>query len=111
MGIIRRNAMDKKFTKIESTYWKIAKIIGVIFTLINYQIWVSAGNIATAIKGLLLIIGVAVAVFVAINLLDLVIGLIKGIFKHIHKSIKDRRVLKSFYSTESGEEIDYNATE
>lgn len=96
--------MDKKITKIEGTYWRIAKIIGVIFTLINYQIWVSASNVATGIKGMLLIVGVAVVVFITINLLDLIIGLIKGIFGHIHKSIKDRRVLKSFYSTNSTEE-------
>ena len=96
--------MDKKFTKIESTYWKIAKIIGVIFTLINYQIWTSTGNIETAIKGILLIIGVAVGVFIAINLFDLMVGMIRGIFKYIQRIIKDRRLLKGFYAAKNYEE-------
>lgn len=97
--------MDKKLVKLEGTYWKIAKIIGVIFTLINYQIWTSTGNAETAIKGMLLIIGVAVGVFIAINLLDLAIGMIRGIFKYIRRSIKDRRLLKGFYAKGNYDEV------
>lgn len=96
--------MDKKLVKLEGTYWKIAKIVGVIFTLINYQIWTSTGNLETAIKGMLLIIGVAVGVFIAINLLDLVVGMIRGIFKYIQRIIKDRRLLKGFYAAKNYKE-------
>lgn len=88
--------MNKKLVKMEGTYWKIGKIVGVIFTLINHHLWISTGSIETAMKGLLLIVGAAVGVFVTINLIDLVLGLLKGVFKHIHRKIKDRRLLKEF---------------
>lgn len=96
--------MDKKLVKLESTYWRIAKIVGIIFTLINYQMWTSTGNVETTIKGMLLIGGVAVGVFLAINLLDVVVGMIRGIFKYIQRNIKDRRLLKGFYAKEIYEE-------
>lgn len=53
---------------------------------------------------MLLIIGVAVGTFLAINLLDLVVGMIRGIFKYIQKTIKDRRLLKGFYARSNYEE-------
>lgn len=87
---------NKKLLKLESTYWKIAKIVGLVFTLINHHLWISTGSIETAIKGLLLIVGAAVGVFVVINLIDLMLGLLKGVFKHIHRKIKDRRLVKEF---------------
>lgn len=87
---------NKKLLKLESTYWKIGKIVGVIFTLINHHLWISTGSIETAMKGLLLIVGAAVGVFVTINLIDLVLGLLKGVFKHIQRKIKDRRLVKEF---------------
>lgn len=93
-----KTEMDKKLVKLEGTYWKIAQIVGVIFTLINYEIWTSTSNIETAIKGIILIIGVAVGAFIVINLLDLVVGMIRGIFKYIQRTIKDRRLLKGFYA-------------
>ena len=97
--------MDKKLVKLEGTYWKIAQIVGVIFTLINYEIWTNTSNIETAIKGILLIIGVAVGAFIVINLLDLVVGMIRGIFKYIRRSIKDRRLLKGFYAKGNYDEV------
>lgn len=87
---------NKKLLKLESTYWKIAKIVGVLYTLINYHLWTSTDSIETAIKGSMLIIGAAVGMFVAINLIDLMLGLLKGVFKHIQRKIKDKRVLKDF---------------
>lgn len=88
--------MNKKLVKMEGTYWKIAKIVGVIFTLINHHLWINAGSIETAMRGLFLIVCAAVGVFVTINLIDLVLGLLKGVFRHIHRKIKDRRLLKGF---------------
>ena len=59
--------LNKKLEKLEGAYWKISKVIGVLFTIINYQMWTSPFNIAVAI---LLIIGVSACTFVAINLID-----------------------------------------
>ena len=47
--------MNRKLEKLEGTYWKIGKVIGTLFTIINYQMWTSPFNIAVAI---LLIIGI-----------------------------------------------------
>lgn len=87
---------NKKLLKLESTYWKIAKIVGLVFTLINYHLWISTGGIETVMKGLFLVVGAAVGVFVVINLIDLMLGLLKGVCKHIHRKIKDRRLVKEF---------------
>lgn len=38
--------MNKKLEKLEGAYWKISKVIGVLFTIINYQMWTSPFNIA-----------------------------------------------------------------
>ena len=79
--------MNRKLEKLEGTYWKIAKIISVLFVIINYQLWTEPYSF---IKAVLLIIGIAVGIFVAINLLDLIVGMIAGIIKHIRRKIKDR---------------------
>lgn len=88
--------MNKELEKIENTYWKISKIVAVIFTLINYQIWTTLYSLETLIKGGLLIASVVIGVFIAINLVDLVVGMIIGSIKHICRRIKDRRLLKKF---------------
>lgn len=93
--------LNRKLEKLEGTYWKIGKVIGTLFTIINYQMWTSPFNIAIAI---LLIIGVSVGAFVAINLIDLCVGMIIGIVKHIDRKIKDRRLLKGFCQTGTIEE-------
>ena len=49
---------------------------------------------------------VAVGTFIAVNVLDLIVGMIAGIIKHIHRRIKDKRLLKSFCQLNS---IDDNA--
>lgn len=85
--------MNKKLEKLEGTYWKIAKIVSVLFAVINYQLWTEPYSL---VKAVLLLIGVAVGVFVAINVLDLIVGIITGVFKYIHRKIKDRRLLKGF---------------
>ena len=83
--------MNRKLEKLEGTYWKIAKIISVLFVIINYQLWTEPYSF---IKAVLLIIGIAVGIFVAINLLDLVVGMIAGILKEIRRKAKDKRILK-----------------
>lgn len=93
--------MNKKLEKIEVTYWKIAKIISILFAIIDYKLWTEPYSF---IKAVLLIIGIAVGVFVAINLLDLIVGMIVGVFKHIHRKIKDRRLLKGFFQSVSIED-------
>lgn len=93
--------MNKKLKKIEVTYWKIAKIISVLFTIINYKLWTEPYSF---IKAVLLLIGIAVGVFIAINLIDLFVGMIAGVFKHIHRKIKDRRLLKGFCQSASIED-------
>ena len=93
--------LNKKLEKLEGAYWKISKVIGVLFTIINYQMWTSPFNIAVAI---LLIIGVSVCTFVVINLIDLCVGIVAGDVKHIDRKIKDRRLLKGFCETGTIEE-------
>ena len=95
--------MNRKLEKLEGTYWKSSKVIGVLFTIINYQMWTSPFNIAVAI---LLIIGVSACTFVAINLIDVCVGIVIGAVKRINRKIKDRRLLKGFCETGTIEEIE-----
>ena len=88
--------MNRKLEKLESTYWRISKIAGILFTLINYQMWTSPLH---TLKAVLIIIGVSVGSFVAINIIDLCVGVVVGIAKHINRKIKDRRLLKGFCQT------------
>lgn len=89
-------ALNRKLEKLEGTYWKIGKFIGVLFTIINYQMWTDPFNIAIAI---LLIMGVTICVFIAINLIDLCVGIVISSIKCINRKIKDRRLLKGSYQT------------
>lgn len=93
--------MDNKQEKIEGTYWKIAKIISVLVIIINYKIWTIPYSI---VKAILLLIGVAVGTFIAINVLDMIVGLVTGIIKYINRKIKNRRVLKDFYESDITDE-------
>lgn len=102
-----QNKMNKKLEKLEGTYWKIAKIVSVLFVIINYQLWTESYSF---IKAVLLLVGIAVGVLVAINLLDLIVGMIGGVFKYIHRKIKDRRLLKGFCQSDSTED-NSNASE
>lgn len=88
--------MNKKLKKLESIYWNVSKIVGILFTLFNYHMWTESFNI---IKAVLLMVGVAIGIFVGINIFDLIVGLIVDIFKYIKRTIKDRRILKGFYGT------------
>lgn len=55
---------------------------------------------------ILLIIGVSVCTFVAINLIDVCVGIVVGVVKRINRNIKDRRLLKGFCETGTIEEIE-----
>lgn len=83
--------MDEKLKKIETTYWKISKIVSVLVLIIGYKYWTMPYSI---VKAVILLIGVAVGTFVAINLLDMLIGLIKAICGYIKLTIRNRRALK-----------------
>lgn len=93
---MEEKVLNRKLEKLESTYWKVSKVIGVLFTLINYQMWTSPLHI---IRAILMIVGVSVGVFVAINVIDLCVGIIIGIVKNINRKIKDKRLLKGFCQT------------
>lgn len=93
--------MNRKLEKLEGTYWKLAKVISVLLTIINYKIWTMPYSI---VKATLLLIGVAVGTFIAINVLDMIVGLVTGIIKYIHRKIKNKRVLKDFYESDITDE-------
>lgn len=93
--------MNRKLEKLEGTYWKLAKVISVLLTIINYKIWTMPYSI---VKAILLLIGVAVGTFIAINVLDMIVGLVTGIIKYIHRKIKNKRVLKDFYESDITDE-------
>lgn len=88
--------MNRKLKKLESTYWRISKIVGILFTLINYQMWTSPLHI---LKAVFIILGVSVGAFAAINIIDLCVGIVAGIVKHINRKFKDKRLLKGFCQT------------
>ena len=87
---------NKEFGKIEKSYWRISKLISILFLIVKHQLWTEPYSF---IKAVLLLVGVAVGAFVVINLLDLAVGMIFGIIKHICKKIKDRRLLKRMHNT------------
>ena len=91
----------KKTEKIEKTYWKISKIVSILVLIIGYKFWTIPYSI---VKAILLLIGVAVGTFIAINVLDMIVGLVTGIIKYINRKIKNRRVLKDFYESDITDE-------
>lgn len=93
---MEEKVLNRKLEELESAYWKISKAIGVLFIIINYQMWTSPFNIVIAV---LLIIGISVVAFIAINLIDLCVGIVACVIKHIDRKIKNRRLLKGFCQT------------
>lgn len=85
--------MTKKMEKLIRNYWSISKIVAVVFTICNYSIWTEPFSFIKAIA--MLVIG-SVATFIAINVLDMVVGIIVGICKKIHIHFYDKRLLKAF---------------
>lgn len=80
-----------KLKMIETTYWKISKIVSVMVLIVGYKYWTMPYSI---VKAVILLTGVAVGTFVAINLLDMLIGLIKAICGYIKLTIRNCRALK-----------------
>ena len=79
--------------KLIRNYWSISKIVAVVFTICNYSMWTEPFSFIKAIA--MLVIG-SVATFIAINVLDMVVGIIVGICKKIHRQVYDKRLLKAF---------------
>ena len=82
-----------KLEKILSKYWSISKIVAVVLTICNYSMWTEPFSFIKAIA--ILVIG-SVATFIAINVLDMVVGLIVSICQRIHRHFYDKRLLKAF---------------
>lgn len=85
--------MTKKMEKLIRNYWSIGKIVAVVFTICNYSMWTEPFSFIKAIA--ILVIG-SVATFIVINVLDMVVGLIVGMCKKIHRHFYDKRLLKAF---------------
>lgn len=83
--------MDEKLKKITTTYWKISKIVSVLVLIMGYKLWTMPYSFP---KAVVLLIGVAVGTFVAINLLDMLVGMIKAIFGYVRLTIRNQRALK-----------------
>ena len=85
--------MTKKMEKLIRNYWSISKIVAVVLTICNYSMWTEPFNFIKAIATL--VIG-SVATFIAINVLDMVVGVIVGICNKIYRHFYDKRLLKAF---------------
>ncbi len=95
--------MTKNLEKLVRNYWRISKIVGVVFTLWSYTMWTEPFNI---IKALGIIIGIAVLTFLAINVLDITVGLIIALCRKIHRQFYDKKVLKKFCETNENESVE-----
>ena len=85
--------MTKKMEKLIRNYWSISKIVAVVFTICNYSMWTEPFNFIKAIA--IHVIG-SVVTFIAINVLDMIVGVIVSICKKIHRHFYDKRLLKAF---------------
>ena len=85
--------MTKKIEKLIRNYWSISKIVAVILTICNYSMWTEPFSFIKAI--LMLVLG-SVVTFVAINVLDMVVGFIVRSCKKIHKHFYYKKLLKAF---------------
>lgn len=85
--------MTNKIEKLIRNYWSISKVVAVVFTICNYSMWTEPFSFIKAIA--ILIIG-SVAMFIAINVLDMVVGVIVSICKKVHRHFYDKRLLKAF---------------
>ena len=93
VGSVREGNRKMKLEKILSKYWSISKILAVVLTICNYSMWTEPFSFIKAI--VILILG-SVAMFITINVLDMVVGIIVGICKKIHRHFYDKRLLKAF---------------
>ena len=92
--------MTKKMEKLVRNYWNISKIVAVLFTIWNYTMWTEPFSFA---KVVVMIIGGSVVAFLAINLLDMIVGLIVLVCKKIRGYFYDKRLLKGFLEQKEDE--------
>ena len=93
MGCVREGDREMKLEKILSKYWSISKIVAVVLTICNYSMWTEPFSF---IKAIAILVIDSVATFIAINVLDMIVGVIVGICKIIHRYFYDKRFLKAF---------------
>ncbi len=86
--------------KLVRNYWTISKTVAVLLTIWNYAMWTEPFNFA---KAIVMISGGSVVTFLAINLLDMIVGLIVRICKKIHRHFYDKRLLKGFLEQKEDE--------
>ena len=85
--------MTKKMEKLVKNYWTISKIVAVLLTIWNYAMWTETFSF---VKAIVMIVGGSVVTFLAINLLDMIVGVIVLVCKKIHRHFYDKRLLKGF---------------
>ncbi len=85
--------MTNKMETLIINYWSVSKIIAVVLTICNYSMWTEPFSFIKAIA--ILVIG-SVATFIAINVFDMVVGVIVSICKKVHRHFYDKRLLKAF---------------
>ena len=85
--------MTKKMEKLVKNYWTISKIVAVLLTIWNYAMWTEPFSF---VKAIVMIVGGSVVTFLAINLLDMIVGVIVLVCKKIHRHFYDKRLLKGF---------------
>ena len=79
--------------KLVKNYWTISKIVAVLLTIWNYAMWTEPFSF---VKAIVMIVGGSVVTFLAINLLDMIVGVIVLVCKKIHRHFYDKRLLKGF---------------
>lgn len=84
---------DNKLEGIITKYWKVSKIVGVLFTLCNYEMWINPFNI---IKAIFILLGMSAMVFVCINIIDILIGTIKMTRFKIKRKRHEERLVDEF---------------
>lgn len=85
--------MANNVRKLIRNYWNISKIVAVLLTIWNYEMWTQPFNF---IKAIVLIIGGSAVMFLAINLLDMTVGFIKMVCQKVYRHFYQKRLLKDF---------------
>lgn len=85
--------MTNKMETLIINYWSVSKIIAVVLTICNYSMWTEPFSF---IKAIAILVTGSVATFIAINVFDMVVGVIVSICKKVHRHFYDKRLLKAF---------------
>lgn len=84
--------MENKVRKLIRNYWNISKTVAVLLTIWKYDMWTQPFNF---IKAIVLIIEGSVVMFLAINFLDMAVGLIKMVCQKIYRYFYHKKLLKN----------------